>query len=116
MADLPLDRIIPDQPPFTYVGVDFFGPFEVKRGRSHVKRYGVLFTCLTTRAVHIEIAHSLDTDSCVNALCRFTCRGGQVKIMRSDNGTNFVAAERDTRGTSRSDPEKDCRCNDGERC
>ena len=97
MADLPLDRIIPDQPPFTNVGVDFFGPFEVKRGRSHVKRYGVLFTCLTTRAVHIEIAHSLDTDSCVNALRRFTCRRGQVKIMRSDNGTNFVAAEREIR-------------------
>jgi len=95
MADLPLDRIIPDQPPFTNVGVDFFGPFEVKQGRSHVKRYGVLFTCLTIRAVHVEIAHSLDTDSCINALRRFTCRRGQAKIMRSDNGTNLVAAERE---------------------
>lgn len=97
MADLPLDRITPDKPPFTNVGVDFFGPFEVKRARSHAKRYGVIFTCLTTRAIHIEVAHSLDTDSCINALRRFICRRGQVSIMRSDNGTNFVSAERELR-------------------
>ncbi len=97
MADLPEDRLLPDQPPFTNVGVDFFGPFEVKRGRSCVKWYGVIFTCLTVRAVHIEIAHSLDTDSCINAIRRFICRRGQVKVLRSDNGTNFVAAEKELR-------------------
>ena len=58
MADLPEDRLIPDKPPFTAVGVDFFGPFQVRRSRSLVKRYGVIFTCLTIRAVHIEVAHS----------------------------------------------------------
>lgn len=44
MADLPVDRVTPDHPPFTNVGVDFFGPFEVKCGRKTVKRYGVIFT------------------------------------------------------------------------
>lgn len=68
MANLPQSRLTPHQPPFTRVGVDYFGPLQVKRGRSVVKRYGCLFTCLTTRAVHIEIAHSLDTDSIINAL------------------------------------------------
>ena len=97
MSNLPPDRVLPDQPPFTNVGVDYFGPVEVKRGRSIVKRYGVLFTCLTLRAVHIEVAHSLDTDSCINALRRFVCRRGQVKIIRSDNGTNLVGAERELR-------------------
>lgn len=101
MADLPEHRLLPgllpDQPPFTNVGVDFFGPFEIRRGRSLVKRYGVIFTCLTVRAVHIEIAHSLDTDSCINAIRRFICRRGQVKILRSDNGTNFVTAEKELR-------------------
>lgn len=62
-----------------------------------MKKYGVLFTCLTTRAVHIEIAHTLDIDSCLNAIRCFVCRKGQVSIMRSDNGTNLVAAERELR-------------------
>ncbi len=97
MADLPKDRPQPDKPPFTHVGTDYFGPFLVKRGHSTLKRYGVLFTCLTTRAVHIEIAHTLDTDSCVNAIRRFMCRRGQVSTISSDNGTNFVAAERELR-------------------
>ena len=97
MTNLPEDRILPDKPPFTNTGVDFLGPFDVKRGRNTVKRYGVLFTCLTLRAVHIEVADSLDTDSCINAIRRFVCRRGQVTIMRSDNGTNFVGAEREMR-------------------
>ena len=97
MSDLPLSRTLPDHPPFTYVGVDYFGPIEAKRGRSVVKRYGVLFTCLVSRAVHLELSHSLDTDSCICALRRFMCRRGQVKEMFSDNGINFVGAERELR-------------------
>lgn len=76
MADLPLDRVSPDEPPFTYVGVDYFGPFGVKRGRSVVKHYGVIFTCLAVRALR-----------------HFAARRGQVKELRSDNGTNFVGAQ-----------------------
>ena len=48
MADLPVDRVTPEKPHFSFVGVDCFGPFLVKRGRSQVKRYGVLYTCLVT--------------------------------------------------------------------
>ena len=92
MADLPLERVLPDLPPFTNVGVDYFGPIEVRRGRSTIKRYGVLFTCMSSRAVHLEIAYTLDTDSCIHALRRFVCRRGQVKQIRSDNGTNLVGA------------------------
>lgn len=95
MADLPVERVTPDEPPFTNVGVDFFGPFEVKRGRSLIKRYAVIFTCLNIRAVHLEMAHTLNTDSCINAIRRFIARRGDVKVIRSDNGTNFVRAERE---------------------
>lgn len=84
MADLPIDRVTPQQAPFTCVGVDYFGPLQVKRGRSQVKRYGCLFTCLTTRAVHIEIAHHLDADSMINALGRFISIGRCPKEIRSD--------------------------------
>ena len=97
MASLPVDRVTPSQPPFSCVGVDCFGPFVVRRGRSDVKRYGVLFTCLAIRAVHVEVAHSLDTASFINALRRFIARRGQPKEMRSDNGGNFVGGERELR-------------------
>ncbi|XP_066268539.1 uncharacterized protein [Branchiostoma lanceolatum] len=93
MADLPSFRVTPENPPFTNVGVDYFGPFEVKRGRSIVERYGVIFTCTATRAVHLEKAESLDTDSCINALRRFIARRGQVRMIISDNGTNLVGAK-----------------------
>lgn len=97
MANLPSERVLSDEPPFTKVGMDFFGPFDIKRGRTTVKRYGVIFTCMVIRAVHIEVAPSLDTDSCINAIRRFIARRGQVKSITSDNGTNLVGAEREMR-------------------
>ena len=97
MSELPEVRVTPDKPPFTYVGVDYFGPLSVRERRSTLKRYGCLFTCLTTRAVHIEIAHSLDTDSFINALRRFISRRGKPAKICSDNGTNFRGAEKELR-------------------
>ena len=97
MADLPKERILPDYPPFTNVGIDYFGPIVVSKGRGTVKRYGVVFTCLTSRAVHLEVANSLDTDACMNALRHFICRRGQVAHIQSDNATNFIGAERELR-------------------
>ncbi|CAB4008321.1 uncharacterized protein LOC110040095, partial [Paramuricea clavata] len=92
MADLPIDRVEPS-PPFTYAAVDYFGPWIIKEKRKELKRYGVLFTCLASRAVHLEIAHSLSTDSFINALRRFVCRRSPVRQLRSDQGTNFVGAK-----------------------
>ena len=95
MADLPASRLQFDQPPFTHKGVDCFGPFEVKQGRSLIKYYGVIFTCMTTRAVHLELADSLDTDSCINAIRRFICRRGPIKFMYSDQGSNFKSSNKE---------------------
>ena len=53
MSDLPEDRL-EATPPFTYCAVDYFGPFIVKDGRKELKRYGVLFTCMASRAIHLE--------------------------------------------------------------
>ncbi len=94
MADLPLDRITP-APPFTYCAVDYFGPYYIKENRKQLKRYGVLFTCLASRAIHLETSTSLDTDSFICALRRFVARRGPVRQMRSDRGTNFIGAERE---------------------
>ena len=95
MADLPEVRLVSEKPPFTYVGVDYFGPLQVKQGRSRLKRYGCLFTCLTTHAVHIEKAHSLDTDSMINALRRFISVRGYPEQRRSDQGSNFTKADKE---------------------
>ncbi|XP_067023705.1 uncharacterized protein [Acropora muricata] len=91
MADLPAERLTPT-PPFTYCAVDYFGPWYVREGRKELKRYGVLFTCLVTRAIHLEVANSLETDSYINALRHFR---GPVRRMRSDNGSNFIGAGRE---------------------
>ena len=97
MADLPADRVTPNKAPFSFVGVDCFGPFWVKRARSQVKRYGVLYTCLATRAIHLEVAQSMDTDSFLNSMRRFIARRGVPEVMRSDNGSNFVGGCKELR-------------------
>ena len=78
MADLPEDCLEPT-PPFTFCAVDYFGPWYIKDGRRELKRYGVLFTCLASRAIHLEVADSLSTDSFLNAYCRFVAHRGSVR-------------------------------------
>lgn len=95
MADLPRARVAYQLRPFSYCGVDYFGPMMVKIGRRREKRWGVVFTCLTTRAVHLELAHSLDTDSAIMAIRRMAARRGQPVVMYSDNGTNFKRAKKE---------------------
>ncbi|XP_071477128.1 uncharacterized protein [Diadema antillarum] len=96
MAELPDDRVEPSAP-FTYCGVDYFGPFLVKERRSQVKRYGVIFTCMASRSVHLETASSLTSSSFINALRRFMNRRGAVRQLRSDQGTMFVGARSELR-------------------
>ena len=97
MAPLPAHRIRPFGRPFQMVGIDYFGPFTISMLRRKLKRYGVMFTCLNTRAVHIEVADSLDTDSFLLAFWRFADRRGRPQIVYSDNGTNLVAGDREIR-------------------
>ncbi|XP_058819112.1 uncharacterized protein LOC131681975 isoform X2 [Topomyia yanbarensis] len=92
MAPLPEERLTPFVRPFCYVGVDYLGPLDVSVGRRKEKRYVAVFTCLVTRAVHLEVAHCLSTDSCIMAVRRFIRRRGSPVEICSDNGTNFVGA------------------------
>lgn len=97
MSPLPPARLAIHEFPFTYTGVDYFGPILITIGRRHEKRYGVVFTCLTTRAVHVELASTLETSSCIMAVRNFMCRRGPPKQIWSDNGTNLRGAEAELR-------------------
>jgi hypothetical protein len=96
MADLPADRLSMD-PPFTNVGVDTFGPWEVKvrktrGGQASSKRWVIIFTCLSIRAVHFEVVEDMSASAFINAFRRFTSIRGPVRCLRSDCGTNFTGA------------------------
>jgi len=91
MADLPGSRTEP-LPPFSFCGMDCFGPFVTKQGRKEYKRYGLLFTCMCSRAVHIEMLDDMTTDSFIIGLWNFIAIRGAVTELRSDHGGNFVGA------------------------
>ena len=86
IADLPNERLAYQSPPLTNTGVDYFGPFYVNVRRTTEKRWGFLFTCFTTLAVHVEIVPSMDTSSCVMGVERFVSRRGTPFMIWSDNG------------------------------
>jgi len=92
VRSLPSERS-DDAPVFTNCGVDLFGPFLIKQGKKVLKRYVIMFTCLASRAVHIESTTSLETDTFIQALHRFIARRSNVRMLRCDNGTNFVGAK-----------------------
>ncbi|XP_044160670.1 uncharacterized protein LOC122945622 [Bufo gargarizans] len=78
-------------------GLDVFGPWNIssrktRGGSAESKRWAVLFSCVSTRAVHIEVIESLSTSSFINALRRFFSIRRPVKLIRSDRGTNFIGA------------------------
>ena len=96
IASLPKDRFDMSRP-FSVSGLDFLGPFTVKKFRKTEKRYVLLITCLATRAIHLEVAQCLDTDSFLLAVRRFMSRRGKPQCVWSDNGTNLVGGEKELR-------------------
>ena len=95
MADLPLERCLSGNPPFSFVGVDLFGPLYAVQGRSQVKRYGCIYSCMNTRGCHLELLDALDTESFILGLRRFLSRRGCPKKVYSDNGSNLVSAHKE---------------------
>ena len=99
MSDLPPERLSSFLPPFYFTGVDYFGSLTIKlnkgtrRTSGTAKRYGVLFTCMTTRAVHLELAGDKSTDSFIWTLRRFNARRGNPKSVFITEVTLLVPIE-----------------------
>ena len=97
MGSLPASRVTPSRP-FSKTGIDYAGPFDIRpfrrRGIKTFKCYVALFVCLTTKAIHLEVVTDLTSDACLAAVNRFSSRRGRPKIIITDNGTNFVGAEK----------------------
>ncbi|XP_073669326.1 uncharacterized protein [Paramisgurnus dabryanus] len=95
MADLPPARLRLCKPPFYSTGIDCFGPYTVKVGRRSEKRWGIIFKCLTTRCVHLDLLSHMNADSFLMALRRFIARRGKPFELLSDRGTNFIGGNRE---------------------
>ncbi len=99
MGQLPASRVTPSAP-FNHTGMDFAGPFIIKKGHTrrpvYLKAYACLFVCFSTKAVHIELVSDLTGEAFLAALKRFVARRGARRgcptHLQSDNGSNFVGA------------------------
>ena len=108
MSVLPEFRFPTERPfPFRATGLDVFGPFASKTADQYHKRYAMIFTCLITRAVHLEMCPDVSTVPTINALRRFFARRGIPVLLASDNATNFVAADNELQLISKSSPLQD---------
>jgi transposase InsO family protein len=92
MGDLPIERLCDHQPPFSKIIIDVAGHFWITNKRKTEKRWLLVISCLTTRAIHIEILHSLTTDSAIKSLQNCFALRGRANVIYSDNGLNFVGA------------------------
>ena len=94
MSELPLERIEPAAP-FEFTALDLFGPYVVRdivKRKTKMKVWGVVFSCMASRAVHADIVEDLSTEGFLKVYQRFTALRGHPRKLWSDQGTNFVAA------------------------
>ncbi|XP_073947156.1 uncharacterized protein [Choristoneura fumiferana] len=86
--DLPNERVSYSAP-FTYCGLDYFGPLYVSTPNGKQKRWVALFTCLAVRAIHLEIVNDLTAEECLLALRRFAATRNTPKRLYTDNASYF---------------------------
>ena len=107
MADLPEERT-DESPPFSYCGIDCFGPFPVKTGRSSGKKYALMVTCLASRAIHVEVLDDMTTSCFINAFRKVVAIRGNIRKAFCDRGTNFVGAKNEFQAALKNMCGKEC--------
>ena len=102
IGNLRKERIAVFKPPFTITGVNCIGPVPIKQykqtktsNNKQTKRYGVLLTSLTTRAVHLELSIDMTIDSFSMTVRRFIAVRGEPDIIWCDNRSNFVGVKKE---------------------
>ena len=94
MGQVPALRVATGLPPFTNTAIDMFGPFQIRLNRKTLKEAQVvIFTCMTTRAIHLELVTDKSTDTFLLAFRRFACLRGHPNTCWSDCGTNFIGSQ-----------------------
>ena len=93
MPSLPRSRLAAEKP-FAVCGVDYSGPHHVKEGRSRKKVWIALFTCMVSRAVHLEAVPDLTTETFLQALQCLGWKKATPRVLLSDNATTFVRANK----------------------
>ena len=89
----PLPKIrVRDAPPFTITGVDFTGALYVHEHHQEIKVYICLYTCATSRAIHLEIVNDLTVDMFLLSFRRFASRRSLPSVLVSDNASTFQSA------------------------
>ena len=91
MAPLPKVRL-QDTPPFTVTGIDFTGALYIRQDNTETKAYICLFTCATTRAVHLEVVTDLSMETFLLAFRRFSSRKSLPQVIMSDNASTYLSA------------------------
>jgi hypothetical protein len=100
MSPMPNFRLGP-QPVLSTTTVDLFGPLEYRdmvKKRTTGKGWGVIFVCISSSAIHLELAESYSTDSFLQALQRFMCLHGSPHTIISDRGEQLVASAKQVEG------------------
>ena len=94
MGQMPSLRVAAGFPPFSNTTIDMFGPLHIKLNRKTLKEAQVvIFACMTTRAVHLELVNDKTSDAVLMAFRRFASLRGHPSVCWSDRGTNFVGAQ-----------------------
>lgn len=94
LGHIPNLRVAAGFPAFSNTAMDMFGPMQIKLGRKTLKEAQVIiFTCMTSRAIHLELVTDKTSDAFLMAFRRFACLQGYPSVCWSDHGTNFVGAQ-----------------------
>ena len=104
MGNLPKERLKP-APPWYSTSIDLFGPFTIcdaVKKRTTSKAYGVIFNCIGTRAVYLDLAPDYSTESFLMVLRRFVSLRGYLSKIYSDNGAQLVAASQELKNVTKS--------------